>query len=145
MTSQDIRTYIQNGYGAHQRGDVAFFANMFADDIEWTLHGPPQAFPVPNLLYGKRAVLEALKKIGEALNVVRNVHRELIIEDDRAAVISDRTVVQRDTGRMLIYRVAVFLRFRNEKLVSCQSFYDSFDMIEQLLGKPIDVPSTYPQ
>ena len=58
-----------------------------------------------------------LAQINEALNVVRNVQREVLIDGDRAAVISDRTVVQRATGRTMVYRVAAFLRFRDGKLV----------------------------
>jgi len=143
MTPQAIREYIDNWYGAHQRGDAAFFARMLADDVEWTMHGPPQAFPVANTLYGKAAVLKALKEIGEALNVVRNVHREVLVDGDRAAVISDRTVIQRATGRTMVYRVAAFLQFRDDKLVSYQAFYDSFDMLEQAIGQPLDVPQVY--
>jgi ketosteroid isomerase-like protein len=60
-------------------------------------------------------------------------------------VISDRTVVQRATGRTMVYRVAAFLRFRGDKLVSYQSFYDSFDMLEQVIGQALEVPDTYPR
>jgi ketosteroid isomerase-like protein len=58
-------------------------------------------------------------------------------------VISDRTVVQRATGRTLIYRVAAFLTFRDGKLADYQSFYDSFDMLEQVIDAHLDVPETY--
>ena len=108
------------------------------------MHGPPQAFPVPNAVYGKAAVLAALRQINDALNVVRNVRREVIVDGDKAAVISDRTVVQRATGRTLVYRVAAFLRFRDGKLAEYQSFYDSFDMLEQVIGHELNVPETYP-
>jgi ketosteroid isomerase-like protein len=143
MTADEIRTLIEEWYGAHQRRDLGFFDRLLADDIVWTMQGPPQAFPVPNELHGKAAVLGALRQIGEALHVVRNVQREVLVDGDRAAVISDRTVVQRATGRTLVYRVAAFLRFRDDKLVSYQSFYDSFDMLEQVIGKHLDVPETY--
>ena len=63
------------------------------------------------------AVLDAIAQVHEALYVVRNVQREVMIDGDRAAVISDRTVVQRATGRTMVYRVAAFLRFRGDKLV----------------------------
>jgi hypothetical protein len=145
MDRKQIRDLIENWYEAHKRSDFAFFERMLADDVEWTMHGPPQAFPVENSLYGKKAVLEALKQINAALYVVRNVQREVIVENDRAAVISDRTVVQRDTGRTMVYRVAAFLHFRGDKLVSYQSFYDSFDMLEQVTGQVLQVPDTYPR
>jgi ketosteroid isomerase-like protein len=144
MTADEIRSLIEAWYAAHQRKDIAFFDRLLADDIVWTMQGPPQAFPAPNELHGKAAVLAALRQIGEALHVVRNVQREVLVDGDRAAVISDRTVVQRASGRTLVYRVAAFLRFRDDKLVSYQSFYDSFDMLEQVIGKHLDVPEIYP-
>ena len=30
------------------------------------------------------------------------------------------------------------------KLVDYQSFYDSFDMLEQVIGQHLDVPESYP-
>ena len=143
MKAEEIRKFIESWYGAHKRQDVGFFERMLADDITFVMHGPPQAFPVSNELRGKAAVLAALRQINEALNVVRNIHREVLIDGDKAAVISDRTVVQRATGRRLVYRVAAFLTFRDDKLVAYQSFYDSFDMLEQVIGEHLDVPETY--
>ena len=145
MQRAAIRELIDTWYDAHKHADLAFFDRILADDVEWTMHGPPQAFPVPNSLYGKRAVLDAIAQVHAALYVVRNVQREVMIDGDRAAVISDRTVVQRATGRTMVYRVAAFLRFRDDKLASYQSFYDSFDMLEQVIGQPLEVPDTYPR
>jgi len=145
MQRAAIRELIDTWYDAHKHADLAFFDRILADDVEWTMHGPPQAFPVPNSLCGKRAVLDAIARVHESLYVVRNVQREVMIDGDRAAVISDRTVVQRATGRTMVYRVAAFLRFRSDKLVSYQSFYDSFDMLEQVIGQPLEVPDTYPR
>jgi uncharacterized protein len=143
MTAGEIRKIIDEWYSAYYRQDFGFFERLLADDIEWTMNGPPQAFPVPNELHGKAAVLAGLRQISEALNVVRNVQREVLVDGNRAAVISDRTVVQRATGRTLVYRVAAFLTFRNDKLAVYQSFYDSFDMLEQVIGEHLDVPDTY--
>ena len=80
-----IRELIDTWYDAHKHADLAFFERILADDVEWTMHGPPQAFPVPNSLYGKRAVLDAIAQVHEALYVVRNVQREVMIDGDRAA------------------------------------------------------------
>jgi ketosteroid isomerase-like protein len=143
MTAAEIRRLIDDWYAAHQRQDFGFFERLLADDIEWTMNGPPQAFPAPTELHGKAAVLAGLRQISEALNVVRNVQRDVLVDGERAAVISDRTVVQRATGRTLVYRVAAFLTFKSGKLAVYQSFYDSFDMLEQVIGEHLDVPDTY--
>lgn len=143
MSREELRELIDGWLDAHMRRDAAFFDRVLDDDVEWTMHGPPQAFPVPNPLRGKAAVLEALKQMGEAVNVVRSAHRQVLIDGDQAAVIADRTAVQRTTGRTLVYRVAAFMRFRDGKLVEYQSFYDGFDVMEQVLGHPLNLPDSY--
>ena len=45
---------------------------------------------------------------------------------------------------VLRYKVASFLRFKEGKLIEYQSFADSFDMMQQALGRQIDVPRAYP-
>jgi ketosteroid isomerase-like protein len=143
MTAAEIRKMFDEWYSAHRRHDFGFFERLLADDVEWSMNGPPQAFPAPTELRGKAAVMAAMRKISEALNVERNVLREVLVDGDKAAVIADRTVMQRATGRTLVYRVAAFLTFRDGKLVHYQSFYDSFDMLEQVIGTHLDVPETY--
>ena len=44
-------------------------------------------------------------------------------------------------GRVISYRVANFVRFRDGKIVENLSLIDSFDAVEQVLGRPIEVPT----
>ena len=46
---------------------------------------------------------------------------------------------QRETGRSLCFRSAHFLRFRNGKLTVFRSIADTFDVVQQVVGHPIDV------
>ena len=45
-----------------------------------------------------------------------------------------------DDGRVISFRLAHFLRFRDDKLISNLSLIDSFDAVEQVLGHPLAVP-----
>jgi ketosteroid isomerase-like protein len=53
----------------------------------------------------------------------------------RAAVMSNVAFVQRSTSRMLSFRTANFLRFRDGRLVEFREFWDVFDVVEQALGR----------
>jgi hypothetical protein len=59
-------------------------------------------------------------------------------------VICDRKLRQRATGRVMRYKVAAFHRYRNHRLVEYMAFADSFDMMQQALGRTIEVPPSFP-
>jgi hypothetical protein len=50
---------------------------------------------------------------------------------------------RRDDGRIISYRLAHFLRFRDGKMIENVSLIDSFDAAEQILGHPLDVHDGY--
>jgi ketosteroid isomerase-like protein len=59
----------------------------------------------------------------------------VIVDEDRAAVLSNVALRQRATNGMLSVRLANFLRFRAGKLVEFREFSDTFDVVEQALGR----------
>ena len=144
MTREEVIEVMRAWREAFDAGDWSFFERLFADDVEMTWHGPQQAFPVPSAVYGKKAALDAMRQIADALVVARNVIRVVMVDGDWAAVIMDRTVMQRGTGRTLVYKVAAFFRFQQGRVAEYQAFYDSFDMLEQVIGRTLDVPQGYP-
>ena len=50
---------------------------------------------------------------------------------------SDVHTVQRATGRTLRSRIAGFHRFRDGQLIEYRGFTDSFDSVEQTLGREL--------
>lgn len=63
---------------------------------------------------------------------------------DRAAVICDRKLRQRCTGRAMRYKVAAFHRYRSGRLVEQMAFADSFDMMQQAFVRTIQLPPSFP-
>jgi ketosteroid isomerase-like protein len=64
----------------------------------------------------------------------------MLIDGDRVAVLGKLTAKRRDAGHAISYRIAQFLRFRDNKLVDYVSLLDSFDAVEQMLGQPLALP-----
>ena len=58
---------------------------------------------------------------------------------DRAAVLSNAAFLQRATNRVLRLRLVNFLRFQDEKIIEFREFSDTFDTVEQALGRWIEV------
>ena len=122
-------------YGAYARGDSVRVAELIDDDIDWIIHGPVQVFPFLGPRRGKAEVLKTLADIAEGYAIERYEPEIVIVDGDRAAVLSNVALRQRATNRMLSVRLANFLRFRAGKLVEFREFSDTFDVVEQALGR----------
>jgi ketosteroid isomerase-like protein len=62
-----------------------------------------------------------------------------LVDGDRAATLSESHMVQRATGRTIRSRIAGFHRFEGGQLVEYRGFVDSFDAVEQVLGRELDL------
>lgn len=145
MTPEEIRQLVYRSYEAYDRGERTFVLDLFDDDIEWTFYSPPEALPIPNRVRGKLSVLAALKKIDEVVENIRNDLQLVLVDGDRAAVICDRSLRQRASGRVMRYKLAAFHRYRNGRLVEYTAFADGMDLIQQALGREIELPPAYPK
>jgi ketosteroid isomerase-like protein len=143
MTADQIRELVRRSYAAYDRGDRSFAVSLFHDDIEWTFHSPPEALPIPNRVRGKPAVLAALKRIDEVIEVVKNQLDLVMADGDHAAVICDRAVRLRASGRVMRYKVAAFHRYQDGRLIEYTAFMDGFDVLQQALGREIAVEQAY--
>lgn len=139
MTDNATRAAVKALYEAYAARDLDRVAALIHDDIEWIIYGPVQVFPFQGPRRGKAQVLDVLAAIGKDYALERYVPEIIIVEGDRAAVMSDAAFMQRATKRTLSMRLANFLRFRDGLLVEFREFTDTFDAVEQALGKWIEV------
>jgi ketosteroid isomerase-like protein len=137
MADENTRTLVRDLYAAYARGDRERVAALIDDDIDWVIYGPVQVFAFVGARQGKTAVLEALAAIAADYAIERYQPEVIIVDGDRAAVMSNVAFVQRSTGRTLTFRIANFLRFRAGRLVEFREFADTFDVTEQALGRYI--------
>ena len=63
----------------------------------------------------------------------------MLVDGDRAATLSDVQMVQHATGRTVRSRIASFHRFRDGRLIEYRGFTDSFDSVEQALGRELQL------
>jgi ketosteroid isomerase-like protein len=137
----DTRSVVTELYAAYRAGDVARVAALIGDDIEWIIHGPAHVFSFEGPRRGKAAVMETLGQIAARFELKRYEQEVIIVEGERAAVISSTSFLQRTTKRTLSLRLVNFLRVREGKIVEFREFSDTFDAVEQALGAPLIVPA----
>lgn len=122
---------------AFRRADYARIAALYDDNVDWLFHGPVSIFPEVGRRRGKIAVFKAFEALNKLYRFERHVTDHLIAEGDWAAGIADITMVQRASGRTIQCRIASFHRVRAGRIVEYRGFTDSFDAVEQVLGKII--------
>jgi ketosteroid isomerase-like protein len=138
VQTEQTRAAVIDLYAAYARRDFERIAAALDDDVDWIIYGPVQVFPFAGHRRGRIAVLEALGGIARDYLLERYEPR-IVVEGERAAVMSDVAFKQRSTGRTVTSQLANFLRFRNGKLVEFREFANSFDLVEQALGHFIEV------
>ena len=139
MSSDATRAIVNELYDAYERRDFDRVASLIHDDIDWVIYGPVEIFPFAGARQGRVAVLEALGEIAEQYTLERYKREILLADGDRAAVMSDVSFKQRATNRTLRFRLANFLRWRDGKLIEFREFANTFDVVEQALGRELQI------
>jgi ketosteroid isomerase-like protein len=139
MAASATHAILHELHDAYERRDLERVAALIHDDIDWIIYGPVTVFPFAGPRRGRAAVLKALAGIAERYTVESYKREIVIVEGDRAAVISDVSFTQRATERMLRFRVANFLRFQDGRLIEFREFVNSFDVVEQALGHELKI------
>jgi ketosteroid isomerase-like protein len=139
VAARATHVIVHDLYDAYERRDFERVAVLLHDDIDWMIYGPISVFPFAGARHGRTAVLDALAGIAEDF-ALESYKREIIItEKDRAAVMSDVAFRQRATDRLLRFRLANFLRFQDGRLIEFREFANTFDVVEQALGRELTV------
>jgi len=139
MTEQSTREVVTDLYDAYERRDFQRVAELIDDDIEWIIYAPMQVFPFAGYRRGKVAVLQALAGIAKDYELRSYVPQVVIVDGNRAAVMSDVAFMQRASERTLHFHLANFLRIQNGKLVEFREFANTFDVVEQALGHMLPI------
>lgn len=124
---------------AFRASDYVRLAALYDDEIDWLFHGPVSIFPEIGHRHGKAAVFRGFERLNTLYHFERHVTDQLIAKDDWAAGIADVTMTQRATGRIIQCRVANFHRVRDGRLIYYRGFCDTFDAVEQTLGRELPI------
>ena len=139
MVEDATRATVRELYDAYGRRDFERVAALIHDDIDWVIYGPVGVFPFAGPRRGRAAVLQAMAGIAERYALESYTPEIMIVDGDRAAVMSDVSFKQRATDRMLRFRVANFLRLQDGKLIEFREFANTFDVVEQALGREVQL------
>jgi ketosteroid isomerase-like protein len=114
--------------------------NLIDDDVDWTIFGPIDMFPFLGARRGKAAVLEVIRQIADNVRVHRFDRESIMLGVDSAASMIRYSLTALDSDKPISLRLAHFAQFKAGRLLSIRVLVDTFDLVEQALGRPIHLP-----
>jgi ketosteroid isomerase-like protein len=113
---------------------------LIDEDVEWAIYGPIDMFPFLGARRGKAAVLEVMRQIAENVRVRRFDRETIMLGVDSAASMMRYSLTALDSDKPISLRIAHFAQFKAGRLSSLRVLVDTFDLVEQTLGRPIHLP-----
>ncbi len=115
-------------------------AGLIDEDVDWAVYGPIDMFPFFGARRGKEAVLEVIKQVAENVRVHRFDRESVMLGVDSASSMMRYSLTALDSNKPISLRLAQFAQFRAGRLSSIRILVDTFDLVEQALGRPIHLP-----
>jgi ketosteroid isomerase-like protein len=113
---------------------------LLDDDIDWAIYGPIDMFPFFGARVGKDAVVDVVKHISDNFRIRRFEREAVMLEPEAASTMLRCSLTALDTNKPITMRLAHFAQFRAGKLLRLRVLLDTFDLVEQTLGRPINLP-----
>jgi ketosteroid isomerase-like protein len=113
---------------------------LIDEDVQWSIHGPVEMFPFLGARRGKAAVLEVIRQISEKVRVHRFDRESIMLGVDTAASMMRYSLTVLDSNKPVRLRLAHFAQFREGRLFSMRMLVDTYELIEQALGRPLHLP-----
>lgn len=113
---------------------------LIADDIDWAIYGPIDMFSFLGARHGKVAVLDVCRQIVAGIRIHRFERETVMLGVDSGAAMMRYSLTALDSNRPISLRLAQFARFKADQLLNLRVVIDTFDMVEQAMGRPINLP-----
>jgi ketosteroid isomerase-like protein len=140
MTEHSLWRFSRALHRAINEGQLGDIEPFIDDDVDWAIYGPIDMFPFLGARRGKAAVLEVIRQIADNVRVHRFDRESIMLGVDSAASMIRYSLTALDSNKPISLRLAHFAQFRADRLLSIRVLVDTFDLVEQALGRPIHLP-----
>jgi ketosteroid isomerase-like protein len=140
MTEHSLWRFSRALHRALSERQFADIEALIDDDIDWAIYGPIDMFPFFGARRGKAAVLDVIRRIADNVRIHRFDRESVLLGTDSAASMIRYSLTALDSNKPISLRVAQFAQFKAGKLISMRVLIDTFDLVEQALGRAIHLP-----
>jgi ketosteroid isomerase-like protein len=113
---------------------------LLDEDVDWAVYGPIDMFPFFGARRGKEAVLDVVRRLADNFRIHRFEREKVMLGVDSAASMLRYSLTALDSNKPISLRVAHFAQFKDGRLSSIRVLVDTFDLVEQVLGRDIHLP-----
>ena len=140
MTEHSLWRFSRALHRAINERQFADLEALIDDDVDWAVYGPIDMFPFLGARHGKAAVIDVIKRIADNVRVHRFDRESIMLGADSASSMMRYSLTALDTNKPISLRLAQFAQFKAGRLTSIRVLVDTFDLVEQALGRPIHLP-----
>ena len=140
MTEHSLWPFSRALHRAINEGQLDDLESVIDEDVDWAIYGPIDMFPFLGARRGKAAVIEVVRQIAENVRVHRFDRETVMLGVDQASSMLRYSLTALDSNKPISLRLAHFAQFKAGRLRSIRVLLDTFDLVEQALGQPIDLP-----
>jgi ketosteroid isomerase-like protein len=140
MTEHSLWRFSRALHRAVNDRDFSDIESLIDEDVEWAIYGPIDMFPFLGARQGRDAVLDVIGQLADNFRVRRFDRESIMLGVDSAASMLRYSLTALDSDKPISLRVAQFAQFRAGKLISMRVLVDTFDLVEQALGRAIHLP-----
>jgi ketosteroid isomerase-like protein len=140
MTEHSLWRFSRALHRAINERQYADIESLIDEDVDWAIFGPIDMFPFFGARRGRAAVLQVIKQIAENVRVHRFDRESVMLGEDSAASMMRYSLTALDANKPISLRLAHFAKFKAGRLASIRILVDTFDLVEQALGRQIHLP-----
>ena len=134
-----LKERIYKIYHTFSTGNLDELAEMFDENVDFISNAPIEVFPYLGHRIGRTQVMKGLTIVHDEFSSIEYLPLKIIIDDQSAGVIVSIRLTQRTTGRLIRLFAAHFLQFKNNRISEYRAFLDTFEAVQQVLGRDFDV------
>ena len=137
MTEDLHRRRVLNFLDAFYSGDANAAMACCDDELDSITHAPIELFPHLGHKHGKEWVAEATRIQQKRYSDRKYEMKFIAVEGDKVATMQYLSLRKRGDDRVVHLESAEFCTLRDGRILIHRSFFDSFDFVQQLLGRDL--------
>jgi len=140
MTEHSLWRFSRALHRAINDREFAEIESLLDEDVDWTFYGPIDMFPFLGARRGSAAVMDVIRQIADNVRVHRFERETIMLGQDSAASMLRYSLTSLESSKPIVVRIAHFAQFKHGRLRSIRAVLDTFDLVEQVLGRSIHLP-----
>lgn len=142
MTEHSLWRFSRAFHRAMNERQSADLEALLDEEVDWAIYGPIDIFPFFGARRGKAAVLDVIRQMADNFRVHRFDRESIMLGVDTASSMMRYALTAQDSNKPISVRIAHFAQFRAGRLTNFRVLVDTFDLIEQTVGYPVNLPRT---